>query len=133
MTILDAIKEIQYAMIHVKGINTAPDYPGSGIFPIVLTHLGNGNITPGNPAGARLELHNIVVELHVAESGGMADAFASLEALHALIVPELCSDTTFSSTIQTYSNISYSTTASSWDGVPTRARMYTLNNCKIIV
>jgi hypothetical protein len=133
MAILDAVKAIQDELIRLEGIKTAPDYPGSGLFPLVITHLGNGSITPGNPTGARLELHNIVVELHVAQGGSDTDAFTMLEKLHALIVPVLCTDVTWGSTIQTYSNITYSTSRSSWDGLPTISRFYTLNNCKIIV
>jgi hypothetical protein len=132
MAVLDAIKAIQDAVILLSGIKTAPDYPGPGMFPLVITHLATGTITPGNPAGSRLELHNISIELHVAEGGSLTDAFTVLETLHALIVPALCTDTTFSGTLQTYSNITYSTTRSTWDGAPTIARIYVLQNCKII-
>jgi hypothetical protein len=132
MAILDAVKAVQDAMITLTGIKTAADYPGPGVFPLVITHLGSGDIVPGNPTGARRELHNIVVELHVAQGGSDTDSFTVLETLHALVVPELCRDVTFAGSLQTYTNITYSTSRSSWDGAPTVARFYTLNQCKII-
>ena len=132
MAILDAVKAIQDVTGVLTGIKTAPDYPGGGPMPMVIAHLGSGAITPGNPTPGRTELHNIVVELHVLEAGSLADAFTVLETLHALIVPALCLDVTFAATLQTYTNITYSTTRSTWDGAPTLARIYTLNACKII-
>lgn len=133
MAILDALKAVQDVMITVTGIKTAPDYPGSGPFPVSIAHLSTGTIQPGNPTGARLELHNIVVELHVAQGGSISDAYTTLESLSALTIPALSADTTFSGTLQTYGNLTYTSDLSSWDGVPTVARFFTLNNCKLIV
>lgn len=132
MAILDAIKAVQDLVGVVTGIKSAPDYPGPGVMPIVITHLGTGIITPGNPTGARTELNNIVVELHVNDSGSLSGAFETLETLHPLIVTALTADVTLTATVQTYSNLSFSTGRSSLDGVPTLSRIYTLNNCKII-
>lgn len=131
MAAFAAVQAIQDLVITVSGVKTAPDYPGPGVFPMVITHLGTGDITPGNPAGARLELDNIVVELHVADQG-LEDAFGVLETLHPLVVAKLTADVTFGATIQTYENLTYTTTRTEWDGAPTLARIYTLNNCKTI-
>lgn len=133
MAILDAIKAVQDLVGVVVGINSAPDYPGYGIMPIVITHLSTGTITPGNPTGARTELNNIAVELHVNDSGSLSGAFETLETLHPLIVAALVADTTLSNTVQTYANLTFTTVRSSLDGVNTLSRIYTLNNCKIIV
>jgi hypothetical protein len=132
MAILDAIKAVQDLVGVVAGINSAPDYPQYGIMPICITHLGNGEIVPGNPTGARMELNQIVVELHVNDSGSLAGAFETLETLHPLIVAALVADTTLTGTVQTYSNLSFSTVRSTLDGVNTLSRIYVLNNCKII-
>ena len=132
MAILSAIQAVQDLMIAVTGIKSAPDYPESGIMPIVITHLGTGTITPGNPAGGRTELNNIVSELHINDAGSLSGAFQTLETLHPLIVAALVADTTFSGTIQTYDVLTFVTARSNLDGVNTLARMYTLNNCKII-
>jgi hypothetical protein len=132
MAILDAIKAIQTACANVSGIKSAPNYPGAGEKPIVITHLATGTITPGNPAGARLELHNIAVELHVAEDGDLPGSFTTLETLHPLMVAALVADITFGGTLQMYASISYSTVRTSWDGVNTLSRVYVLNNAKII-
>lgn len=131
MAIFAAVQAIQDLMITVTGINTAPDYPGPGVLPMVITHLGTGEIIPGDPAGSVKSLDNIVVELHVADQG-LAAAFAVLETLHPLVLGKLTADVTFGGTIQTYGTISYATSRAEWDGAPTLARFYTLNNCKII-
>ena len=133
MTILDAIKAVQDLVGALTGIKSAPDYPGGGVFPIAIAHLSTGTITPGNPTGARLELHNLAVELHIIDDGSLGDAFVILETLHALIVPALTADTTLTGTIQTYANLTYSTSRTSWYGSPTLVRVYVLNNCKLIV
>lgn len=132
MGAFEAVQAIQDVIGILAGIKSAPDYPGAGILPIIITHLASGEITPGNPAGARTELHNIAVELHVADDGDLTGAFATLETLHALIVPALCLDVTFSGTLQTYSTLTYSTIPSEWYGAKTRMRLYILNGCKII-
>ena len=133
MAVLDAIKAIQDAMLTVSGIRTAPDYPSDGDLPAVITHLATGTITPGYAsAGVNLELHNIVVELHVSDSGNLAASFEQLETLHALVVAELLSDVTFGGTLANYQTLTYSTTRTSWAGKPTLARVYTLNNSKIL-
>ena len=131
MTILACVKDIQARMILIPGIKTAPDYPGPGTFPLVITHLGTGTITGGNPAGARTELNNVIIELHVSDSG-LTSSFKVLETLHPLVIIELCADPTFSGTIQTYGDITYATLRTEWDGAPTLARIYTLLNCKNI-
>jgi hypothetical protein len=133
MTILAAITNIQILMRAVTGVKAAPNYPAPGIMPIVITHLSTGDITPGSPAGAVKELNNIAVEVHIPEGGGLADAFTTLEVLHPLITAALVADVTFSSAIQTYSNITFTTMRTNWDGVPTLARVYVLNNCKVII
>ena len=132
MSVLTAIQAIQDAMIAVTGIKSAPDYMEIGELPTVITHLAAGVITPGNPAGARLELNQIDVELHVSESGSRSAAFATLETLHPLVVAALVADVTFGGNLQTFSDITFTTTASSLDGVYTLSRIYTLNNAKII-
>jgi hypothetical protein len=132
MAILDAITAIQTACANVVGIKSAPVYPGAGEHPIVITHLSTGEITPGNPAGARKELHNIAVELHVSEDGGLSGAFQTLETLHPLIVAALVADVTFGSTLQMYASITYSTSRSNWNGMNTLSRVYQLNGAKII-
>lgn len=131
MAILDAIKAIQDLMTAVTGVNSAPDYPSPVVLPAVICHLGTGSITPGDPAGQRLELNNIVVELHVAD-GGMAEAFTKLETLHPLIIAALTADVTLTATVQTYETLTFNTGPSTWDGAPTWARIYTINNAKII-
>jgi hypothetical protein len=132
MGAFEAVQAIQDIVGNLSGIKSAPDYPGGGEKPIVITHLASGEITPGNPTGRRTELHNIAVELHVVDDGDLKSAFTTLETLHNLIVPALCADTTLTATVQTYASISYSTARSSWEGVNTLARVYVLNGCKII-
>jgi hypothetical protein len=132
MAILDAIKYIQTQMRTVSGIKSAPDYESPGVFPLVLTHLGSGEIIAGDPAGQVKTLDNIIVELHVAESGSRGDAFATLEVLHPGVVGKLVADVTFGGKISTYSGITYSTVATVLDTVPTLARVYTISQCKII-
>jgi hypothetical protein len=132
MAILAAIQAIQDLMIAVTGIKSAPDYPGPGIMPIAIAHLSSGEVTPGNPTGARTELNNIVVEVHVPSSGSISAAFATLEGIHPLVIAALTSDVTFGGTLQTYGWISFSTANSGLDGVNTVARAYTLNGCKVI-
>jgi len=131
MAIFAAVQAVQDLMIAVTGIKTAPDYPGPGVFPMVITHLGTGEIIPGDPAGSVKSLDNIVIELHVADQG-LTAAFTTLETLHPLVLAKLTADVTLTSTVQTYESISYATTRSEWDGAPTLVRIYTLNNCKII-
>lgn len=131
MAIFAAVQAIQDLVITVSGIKTAPDYPGSGPLPMVITHLGTGEVIPGEPAGAVKSLDNIVVELHVADQG-LTAAFTVLETLHPLVLAKFTADVTFGNTIQTYESISYATTRTEWDGAPTLARIYTLNNCKTI-
>jgi parallel beta-helix repeat protein len=131
-TAFAAVQAIQDVVGALTGINSAPDYPGAGILPIIITHLATGDITPGNPAGSRTELHNIAVELHVSDDGNLPGAFYTLETLHALVVPALCADTTFAGTLETFADITYSTARSNWAGVNTLARVYVLNGCKII-
>jgi len=133
MTILAAILAIQDQMIQVSGVKSAPDYPSPGIMPIIITHLSTGDIIPGEPAGACLELNNIAIEVHIPEGGSLADAFTTLEVLHPLIVARLYTDVTFGGTIQTYSNITFSTVRTNWDGVPTLSRIYVLNNAKVVI
>lgn len=132
MAILDAITAIQTACANVVGIKSAPVYPGAGELPTVITHLSTGEITPGNPAGARRELHNIAVELHVAEDGNLPGAFATLETINPLLVAALVADVTFGGTLQTYSTLTYSTGRSTWNGVNTLTRNYALNGAKVI-
>ncbi len=131
MAILDAVKAIQTIMRTVTGISTAPDYPGPGAFPLVITHLGTGEIIPGDPAGSVKSLDNIVVEVHVLDQG-LTAAFTTLETLHPLVYAKLVADVTFGGKLQTYSSITYGTTRTEWDGAATVARIYTLNDCKII-
>ena len=132
MGAFEAVQAIQDVVGNLVGIKSAPDYPGNGILPIAIAHLATGDITPGNPAGRRTELHNIAVEVHVSDDGDLTGAYTTLETLHALIVPALCLDVTFAGTLATYSNITYSTQPSEWYGVKTRMRLYVLNGCKII-
>jgi hypothetical protein len=132
MTILAAILNIQTLMEAIPGVKSAPDYPGSSILPTVITHLSTGSIVPGNPAGARKDLNNIAVEVHVAEGGSLSEAFAIIETLHPLIVAALAADVTFGGTVEMYANITFSTTRTNWDGVATLARIYVLNNAKVI-
>ena len=132
MTILAALTAIQTACANVTGIKSAPVYPGAGEKPIVIAHLATGTITPGNPAGARLELHNISVELHISEDGNLPGAFLTLETLHPLMVAALVADITFGGPLQMYATLSYSTARTSWDGVNTLSRIYVLNNAKVI-
>jgi hypothetical protein len=133
VTILAAIQAIQTLMANVTGVKSAPTYPQPGVMPIVVTHLSTGTISPGEPAGAVLELSNIAVEVMVPEGGSLAGAFATIEALHPRITAALCSDVTFSGTIQTYSNVTFSTTRTTWDSVAVLSRIYVVNNAKIII
>jgi hypothetical protein len=133
MTILAAIGAIQTLMANVTGIKSAPSYPQPGVMPTVITHLATGTVSPGEPAGAVLELNNIAIEVHIAEGGSLAAAFTTLEGLHPAIVAALCLDVTFTNTIQTYSNITFTTIRTNWDGVPTLARIYVVNNAKVII
>lgn len=133
MAILDAIKAIQDAMQAVRGIKSAPDYPSDSDLPTVITHLATGTITPGYASmGANLELHNIVVELHVSDSGNLAAAFAALESLHPLVTDALLDDVTFGGTLANYQTLTYTTTRTTWSGKPTLARVYTLNQAKLL-
>lgn len=132
MTILAAMQAVQDAMALLSGIKSAPDYAGPVVFPATLVHLSTGTITLGNPTGDRTELNNIVIELHVSASGSLADAYAVLETLHPLVVAALVLDTTWGGTLQTFSNVTYTTGQTSWGGSPTLARFYILNGCKVI-
>lgn len=132
MTMLGAIQWVQDEMLEITGIKSAPDYPQSGIMPIVITHLDSGTITPGDPLGQTKEISVIIVELHISESGGLLEAFTTLETLHPLIKDKLKVDWTLGGNIDTYLNITYSTVRDTFDGVPTLTRQYLINDCKLI-
>lgn len=132
-SIFGAIQWIQDQMLAINGIKSAPDYPSSGHLPIVITHLGQGTITAGNPLGSSKELASIVAELHISASGsGEAAAFATLETLHPLIKAKLIADYTLGGNVATYENITYVTGKGTIDGVDVISRIYTLNNVKFV-
>lgn len=119
-------------MLAVSGIKSAPDYPASGILPIVITHLGEGVITAGDPLGASKELVSIVSELHISASGGDAGAFKTLETIHPLIKAKLIADYTLGGNVSTYENITYVTGRGNMEGKDVISRIYTLNNVKFV-
>lgn len=132
MTILAAIKWVQDEMLEISTIKSAPDYPQSGVLPIVITHLDSGEITAGDPLGQTKEMCVIMVELHISEGGGLLEAFTSLETLHPLVKTKLMADWTLGSNIDTFANVTYSTVRDTFDGVPTLTRQYLINDCKLI-
>ena len=132
-SLFGAIQWIQDEMLEISGIKAAPDYPQSGLLPIVITHLGEGQIIPGNPLGACKEMVSIIAELHISQSGaGDAGAFKTLETLHPLIKAKLIADYTLGSNVSTYESISYVTGRGNLDGVDVISRIYTLNNVKFV-
>lgn len=130
MAILDAVLWLQAQMLTIDGINAAPDYPDGGELPIVITHLTTGEIT-GGASGMSISLDNLTCTVHVSDTN-MPDAVATLETLHPLIVAVLLDDKTLGGNVQTYGTITYTTGRAEWNGLPTWARSYTLNNCKSI-
>ena len=130
-SLFGAIQWIQDEMLEISGIKSAPDYPQSGLLPIVITHLGEGVMTFGNPLGQSKELVSIVCELHISQSGaGDAGAFKTLETLHPLIKAKFAADHTLGSNVSTYGNITYVTGRGNLDGVDVISRIYTLNEVK---
>jgi hypothetical protein len=131
-SLFGAIQWIQDEMLEISGIKAAPDYPSpSAILPVVITHLGEGVMTFGNPLGQSKELVSIVCELHISQSGaGDAGAFKTLETLHPLIKAKFAADHTLGSNVSTYESISYVTGRGNLDGVDVISRIYTLNNVK---
>ena len=130
-SLFGAIQWIQDEMLEISGIKSAPDYPQSGLLPIVITHLGEGVMTFGNPLGQSKELASIVCELHISASGaGDSGAFKTLETLHPLIKAKFAADYTLGTNVSTYESISYVTGRGNLDGVDVISRIYTLNNVK---
>ncbi|KKT30762.1 MAG: hypothetical protein UW18_C0011G0023 [Microgenomates group bacterium GW2011_GWF1_44_10] len=132
MTILAGITWLQSQLRTITGIKSAPDYPGGGILPIIITHLDTGDILPGNPLGANRELNQIMVELHVSQGGNDTESFKVLETLHPLVVAKLISDYTLNGNVDTFENVTFSTLRGTLDAVPVISRIYTLNNVKVI-
>lgn len=131
-SVFGAIQWVQDQMLAINGIKSAPDYPASGILPIVITHLGEGIITAGDPLGANKELVSIVAELHISASGGDFGAFKTLETLHPLIKTKLVADYTLGGNVSTYENITYVTGRGNLEGKDVISRIYTLNNVKFV-
>ena len=132
MTILSGITWLQSQLRTITGVMSAPDYPGGGQLPIIITHLDTGEITAGNPLGANKELNNIMVELHVSQSGNDTESFKVLETLHPLVVAKLIADYTLNGSVDTWENVTFSTLRGTLDGVPVVSRIYTINNVKVI-
>lgn len=133
MAILDAVKAVALAVRNVTGINQSPDYPDGSIFPAAYTYLGGGEITIGNPSPGTRELSTIIVELHVSNAVDRYAAQEQLETLHPLIVSALIADTTFGGKLMLYNPLTFTGAVNGTiDNMPTLARVYTLNNCKII-
>jgi hypothetical protein len=133
MAELDAIKAVALVVRNVTGMLQSPDYPEGSLFPAAFTYLGPGEIVIGSPTGRSTELFTIAVELHVINAGDRYAAQEQLETLHPLIVAALKADVTFGGKLQQYNPLSFSgAVEGSIDAIKTLARVYTLNNCKII-
>jgi hypothetical protein len=133
MSLVDAIKDIQYTISSIPGIRSAPDDPpeDATAYPFVVAYAGSGEFRTGEPAGQMLYLGSIIVDLHVARKDLPRDAEKAM-TYHESIPNDILEDTTLGGTISTCGPVSCSgLIAMSYGGQDTLGLRFTVQNVKI--
>lgn len=119
-TVLGAVQAIQDVAITVTGIKQAPDYPPEQIneFPFALCYPGSGSFGDG-PAGSRLGLHTIILEIHTAR-GQLPYAVAAVIGYGDAVTAALLSDRTLARAVDCINGpITYTFGPLGWGGQDT--------------
>jgi len=135
VTLQSAIDEIMADLVAaLTTVRSAPDDPPEQVaaFPFMTVHPGAG-AWEGGPAGMKMGLHSITVELHVARSQGLAravsEALGFAESVPNTIFKGRDADQ-FNHTIDTFDRITYTFGPLSWAGVDTFGWIFKVEGVK---
>ena len=137
MALVDVIEKIAACVGGISGIRAAPTYPDEqiNVFPFAVVYPESGEASFGGPAGLRLNLDAVVVELHVARKDlprDIENALPYVDSIPNEIMDELL-DTKLTATVDTFESITWTFGALNWGAQETLGFRFTINGIKRLV